>query len=174
MHSAKWLKIDLVFIKADMNAKKPIAFVSYELFLWSHMYKGGASCCSNFTSPAPVCPGSEVTFTCTVVDPGVPFPGSTIWIVGTNRCGLSHSTAPDPQVSCGRQFTAALEAPQGGCYTSTITATVDYADSGLPVSCYAFEEIPRLLVGNASVDVIGQHVHVHLNILGQLECYNYF
>ena len=107
-------------------------------------------------SPATVCPGSEVTFTCTVVDPGVPFPGSTIWIIGTNRCGLSHSTAPDPPQQCGSQFNATLLAPQGNSYTSTVTATVDPADNGLPVLCYRFEVVPNLLVGNATVEIKGE------------------
>ena len=116
---------------------------------------------SNFVPPDAVCPGSEVTFRCTVVDPGVPFPGSTIWIVGTSRCGLSHSTAPDPSQPCGSQFNATLLAPQGNSYTSTVTATVDHADNGLPVLCYGFEEEPSLLVGNATVEIIGEPIHVH-------------
>ena len=105
-----------------------------------------------------MCPGSEVNFTCTVVDPGMPFRGSTIWRVGTNSlCGLAHSAAPIQQQSCSvTQFSASLAAPEGDCYTSTISATVDHADSGLPVSCYAFEDMPSRLVGNASVEVIGQ------------------
>ena len=87
----------------------------------------------------------------------MPFPGSTIWTAGTSRCGLAHSTAPDPQQSCGPEFTATLAAPEGDCYTSTISAIVDHSDSGLPVLCYAFEETPSRLVGNASVEVIGQY-----------------
>ena len=118
-----------------------------------------AAAASNFTSSGPTCPGSDMNFTCTVVDPGVPFRGSTIWRVGTNPlCGLSHSTAPIQQQSCrGTQFSASLAAPEGDCYTSTISATVDHADSGLPVLCYRFEETPSRLVGNASVEVIGQY-----------------
>ena len=107
-----------------------------------------------------MCSGNEVNFTCTVVDPGVPFPGSTIWTVGANRCGLSHATAPDPPQTCGPQFSATLAAPEGDCYTSTISAIVDHADSGLPVSCYGFEETPSRLVGNASVEVIGWCPHL--------------
>ena len=122
------------------------------------MITGTASSSSNFTSSGPVCPGREVNFTCTVVDPGVPILGSTVWRVGTNPlCGLSHSTAPSQQQSCGPQFSATLAAPVGDCYTSTISAIVDHADSGLPVMCYAFQETPNRLVGNASVDVIGQY-----------------
>ena len=120
------------------------------------MITGAASSGSNFTSSGPVCPGREVNFTCTVVDPGVPFPGATIWTVGANRCGLAHSTAPDPQQTCGPQFSAILAAPEGDCYTSTISAIVYHVDSGLPVMCYAFEETPSRLVGTASVEVIGQ------------------
>ena len=123
-----------------------------------HIVAAAASSDSNFTSSGPSCPGSEVNFTCTVVDPGVPFRGSTIWRVGTNPlCGLSHSVAPIQQQSCGAQFSATLAAPEGDCYTSTISAIVDHADSGLPVSCYIFEETPSRLVGNASVEVIGQY-----------------
>ena len=121
------------------------------------MITGTASSSSNFTSLGPVCPGREVNFTCTVVDPRVPIPGSTVWRVGTNPlCGLSHSIAPIQQQSCG-QFSAALAAPEGDCYTSTISAIVDHADSGLRVMCYAFEERPSRLVGNASVEIIGQY-----------------
>ena len=120
------------------------------------LHTGAASSVSNFVSPAAVCPGSEVTFTCTVVDPGVPFPGSTVWIIGTSRCGLSHSTAPIAHMSCEPPFSATLLAPQGNCYTSTVTATVDHADNELPVLCYGFEEVPDLLVGNATVKVIGE------------------
>ena len=122
------------------------------------MITGAASSSSNFTSSGPVCPGREVNFTCTVVDPRDPFPGSTIWTIGTSRCGLVHSTAPIQQPSCGlTQFTATLAAPEGDCYTSTISAIVHHADSGLPVMCYAFQETPSRLVGNASVEVIGQY-----------------
>ena len=121
------------------------------------MITGAASYGSNFTSSGPVCPGREVNFTCTVVDPGVPFHGATIWTVGANHCGLAHSTAPDPQQTCGlTQFTATLASPEGDCYTSTISGIVYHADSGVPVMCYAFEERPSRLVGNASVEVIGQ------------------
>ena len=124
-----------------------------------HIVAAAASSNSNFTFSSPVCPGNEVNFMCTVVDPGVPFRGSTIWRIGTNsRCGLAHSLAPIQQQSCsGTQFSATLAAPEGGCYTSTISATVDHADSGLPVLCYGFEETPSRLVGNASVEVIGQY-----------------
>ena len=141
------------------------------------MHTGAASSASNFMSPAAVCPGSEVTFTCTVVDPGVPYPGTTIWTIGTSRCGLSHSTAPDIQ-HCGPQFNATLLAPQGNCYTSTVTAKVNQADNGLPVMCYRFEEDPNLVVGNATVEIIGgctcalkldgqAGVTMHAIILGQ-------
>ena len=122
------------------------------------MITGAASSSSNFTSSGPVCPGREVNFTCTVVDPGVPIRGSTVWRVGTDSlCGLSHSIAPIQQQSCGSQFSATLAAPEGDCYSSTISAIVHHADNGLPVSCYAFEETPSRLVGNASVEVIGQY-----------------
>ena len=126
-----------------------------------------ASSGSNFTFSSPVCLGNEVNFMCTVVDPGVPFRGSTIWRIGNNPlCGLSHSAAPIQQQSCsGTPFSATLAAPEGDCYTSTISAIVDHADSGLPVSCYAFEETPSRLVGNASVEVIGQYASEFLQYM---------
>ena len=97
----------------------------------------------------------------------MPFPGTTIWAIGTSRCGLSHSTAPIGHMSCEPPFSATLLAPQGNCYTSTLTATIDYADNGLPVLCYNFQEIPTLLVGNATVKVIGQYTCA-LKLNGQL------
>ena len=113
-----------------------------------------------------MCPGSEVNFTCTVVDPGVPFPGFTIWRIGTNPLGsLSHSAAPIQPSCSGTQFSATLTAPEGDCYTSTISAIVDHADSGLPVSCYSFEETPSRLVGSATVEVIGQYASNFSTIL---------
>ena len=132
------------------------------------MLTGAASSSNNFISSGPVCPGNEVTFTCTVVDPGVPFLGSTVWRVGTNPpCGLSHSIAPIQQQPCGAQFSGTLAAPVGDRYTSTISAIVHHADSGLPVMCYAFEVRPSRLVGNASVEVIGQYASGFSAILEQ-------
>ena len=70
---------------------------------------------------------------------------------------IRYSAAPIQQQSCGTQFSATLAAPEGDCYTSTISAIVDHADSGLAVSCYAFDETPSRLVGNTSVEVIGRY-----------------
>ena len=95
--------------------------------------------------------------------------GSTIWTIGANPlCGLPHFTAPIQQQSCGlTQFSGTLAAPEGDCYTSTISAIVHHADNGLPVMCYAFEVRPSRLVGNASVEVIGQYASGFSTILEQ-------
>jgi len=122
------------------------------LFFPLSVCTGAATTDSNFTSPPPVCPGRVVTFTCSVVDPmGL---SSTIWRVGGNQCGLTHSIAPT--VPCGPLFSATLGQPQGDCYTSTLTATVGRDDNGLSVLCYAFAPQPQFLVGNATVQVIGE------------------
>ena len=118
---------------------------------------GAATTDSNFTSPLPVCPGRVVTFTCSVVDPG----GfrSTVWIVDSNQCGLSHTIASTaPTVPCGLLFSATLGPPQGDCFTSNLTARVGRDDNGLSVLCYAFAIQPQFLIGNTTVEVIGEHL----------------
>jgi len=103
-----------------------------------------------------VCPGTEVTFTCSVVDPeGL---RSSIWKVDSEICGLSHPIAPT-QLPCGPLFSATLGQSQGDCYTSTLTATVDRDDNGLSVLCYAFTALPQFLVGNTTLQIIGQYRH---------------
>jgi len=123
------------------------------LFFPLSVCTGVATTGSNFTSPPPLCPGRVVTFTCSVVDPG----GlrSTVWIVDGNQCGLSHPIAPT-QLPCGPLFSATLGGPQGDCFTSTLTATVGRDDNGLSALCYAFATQPQFLVGNATVQVIGE------------------
>ena len=123
------------------------------LFFPMSVCTGATTTDSNFTSPPPVCPGKVVTFTCSVVDPGDL--SSTIWIVDGSQCGLSHAVAPT-QVPCGPSFRAILGPPEGSCYTSTLTATVDHDDNGLPLLCNAFSPQPQFLVGNATVQVKGE------------------
>ena len=122
---------------------------------------GAVTTDSNFTSPPPVCPGTNVTFTCSVADPGNP-PGlrSTIWTIESNpnQCGLSHPVAPT-RIPCASLFIATLGLPQGVCYTSNLTATVNDDYNGLSVLCYAFAAQPQFLVGNATLQVIGQCFH---------------
>ena len=153
------------------------------LFFPLSVCTGAATTESNFTSPPPVCPGRVVTLTCFVVDPGGL--RSTIWVVDDVQCGLSHSIASNaPTVPCGPLFSATPGQPQvckwmymrvnvyvdvdvclceavcmhvwGDCFTSTLTATVDRDDTGLSVLCYAFAPQPQFLVGNATVQVIGE------------------
>ena len=90
-----------------------------------------------------------------MVDPG----GlrSTIWRVGDDQCGLTHSIAHF-QRPCGPLFSATLGQPQEDCYTFTLTATVGRDDNGLSVLCYAFAPQPQFLIGNATVQVIGEHL----------------
>jgi len=84
---------------------------------------------------------------------------STVWIVDDNQCGLTHAIASTAStVPCGPPFSATLGPPQGDCYTSTLTATVGRDDNGLPVLCYAFAPLPQYLVGNATMQVIGERL----------------
>ena len=88
-----------------------------------------------------VCPGEELTYTCTIDDTSSIL---TVWRVpcAGGVVALLHSTLGDQRIECG-QFSAQLTASDGDCYTSTLTVTASPELNGTVVRC---EDV----IGNAA------------------------
>ena len=93
--------------------------------------------CPSFTSSVEegraVCPGEELTYTCTIDG------FATVWRMTPQPCaaggvGLVHSTLGDPPKKCG-PFSAQLTANDSNCYTSTLTVTASLELNGTVVTC---------------------------------------
>ena len=101
-------------------------------------YLTTAAACPSFTPPVEegraVCPGEELTYTCTIFD-GTGS-SATVWRMTCAGGGvvLVHSTLGDPPIECG-PFLAQLTASDGDCYTSTLTVTALLELNGTVVIC---------------------------------------
>ena len=94
-----------------------------------------------------VCPGEELTYTCTIFGFSV-----TFWRMTPQPCAgggvvLFHSTLGVPPIECGN-FSAQLTASDGDCYTSTLTVTVSPELNGTVITC---EDNPGNVAGSATV-----------------------
>ena len=96
--------------------------------------------CPSFTSSVEegraVCPGEELTHTCTIDGTGS---SVTEWRMTPLPCvgsvvALLHSTLGDPPIECG-PFSAQLTANDSNCYTSTLTVTASPELNGTVVRC---------------------------------------
>ena len=97
--------------------------------------------CPSFTSSVEegraVCPGEELTYTCTIFDGTCS--SATVWSMTPLPCvggvvALLHSTLGDPPIECG-PFSAQLTANDSNCYTSTLTVTASPELNGTVVTC---------------------------------------
>ena len=112
-----------------------------------------------FTAAPPTCPGSNLTFSCTV---GGDRSGVTIWRVdGSSECVLTHSTA-GATATCGpgSAFKARPGAEFGTSatsYSSTLSGTATSALNGTLVECFGPDLVrePSNKVGGSTLKILG-------------------
>ena len=106
-----------------------------------------AASCPSFTSSVEegraVCPGEELTYTCTIFDDTSLY-ATTIWNasrIGSNYCPdygnlmvLTHGLSSEELYRCG-PFTAQATGSDGDCYTSTLTVTASPELNGTVIQC---------------------------------------
>ena len=118
--------------------------------------------CPSFTSSVEegraVCPGEELTYTCTIFQIG----GTPI-AVWSGFCGDSsyiniiHGLPAQESGMCG-PFTVQATASDGDCYTSTLTVTASPELNGTVFQC-SHESVE---VGRATLLMAGIHVYFHV------------
>ena len=95
--------------------------------------------CPSFTSSVEegraVCPGEELTYTCTIFDNTSPNP-TAVWsgfCADSSDIVVAHGSALEPGM-CG-PFTVQATASDGDCYTSTLTVTASTELNGTVIRC---------------------------------------
>ena len=131
-----------------------LLFVQNAIFIPMLFYLTTVAACPSFTSSVEegraVCPGEELTYTCTIFD-NTGF-STTVWRMTPQPCAggviaLFHGTLGDSQLECG-PFSAQLTASDGDCYTSTLTVTASPELNGTVVTC---QDNPGNVAGSATV-----------------------
>ena len=133
----------------------------YALILQGRLYLSPGNVAGQLIPAPPTCPGSTITFKCTVYGSG-----TTLWRVdgSSNLCNLVHlSTSTDTCGPSGKTdaFTANPETGFGTSnhsFTSTLSSTVTTALNGTLVECFgpasSLESGNR--VGSSIIQVLGQ------------------
>ena len=118
--------------------------------------------CPSFTSSVEegraVCPGEELTYTCTIFDNTSTFPFA-IWsgfCADSSDIVIAHGSAQESGM-CG-PFTVQATASDGDCYTSTLTVTASPELNGTVIQC-SQESVE---VGRTTLLVAGMHVYCHV------------
>ena len=117
--------------------------------------------CPSFTPPVEegraVCPGEELTYTCTIDGTGSSL---TVWRMTPQPCAgsgvaLFHSTLGDPPIECGN-FSAELTVSDGDCYTSTLTVTASPSIPELNGTVVICQDNPGNVAGSATILIVGR------------------
>ena len=119
--------------------------------------------CSSFTSSVEegraVCPGEELTYTCTILfqTGGTPIAFWSGFCADNSDINIFHGILAQESDMCG-PFSVQATGSDGDCYTSTLTVTASLDLSGTVINC-SHESVE---VGRATLIVAGMHVHCHV------------
>ena len=102
-----------------------------------------------------VCPGEELTYTCSIIHDTIKYYQQTVWS-GLN-CSLLvlHGPAELEPETCG-SFSAQATGSDGGCYTSTLTVTSSLELNGTVIQCHS-----STIVGSTSLFLQGYDYDVY-------------
>ena len=118
--------------------------------------------CPSFTSSVEegraVCPGEELTYTCTIFQMGgIPVAVWSGFCADSSDIIIVHGVPGQDSGMCG-PFSAQATGSDGGCHTSTLTVNVSLELSGTVIRCSNV----TVEVGRATLLVTGMHVHCNV------------
>ena len=125
--------------------------------------------CPSFTSSVEegraVCPGEELTYTCTIFDNTSTFPAafwSGFCADSSDIINIAHGILAQESGMCG-PFLVQATGSDGDCYTSTLTVNASLELNGTVIQCSHL----GVEVGRRTLLVAGMHVYCH-GIITQL------
>ena len=145
-----------------------LVFVQNGVFIPMLFYLTTAAACPSFTPTVEegraVCPGEELTYTCTIFDDTSLFP-TAVWsgfCADSSSIFIIHGDSSEESGMCGPS-TVQANGSDGDCYTSTLTVTASPELNGTVIRC-SHESVE---VGRATLLVAGRcilsclYVHPH-------------
>ena len=139
-----------------------LVFVQNGIFIPMLFYLTTAAACPSFTPPVEegraVCPGEELTYTCTIFDDTSTFP-IVVWsgfCADSSVINIVHGSSQESG-TCG-PFSVQTNGSDGNCHTSTLTVTASPELNGTVIQCSHL----GVEVGRATLLVAGRCINLLL------------
>ena len=145
-----------------------LVFVQKGVFIPMLFYLTTAAACPSFTPPVEegraVCPGEELTYTCTIFDDTNSFPVA-VWsgfCAGSSDIVIAHGVPVQESAMCG-PFSVQATGSDGDCHTSTLTFNASAELNGTVIQCSGVSgEVGRatlLVAGKCMLSCLYTHPH---------------